>query len=157
MRASQLLLPVPAVSFLRFAGFTGVCALLVFSSLPASAETAFVRNIIDQGSVGEHASMVLDANDDPHFAYFDAAAGAGGLKYATSSQRAHATIIGGSAYFFPVPCAPENPGDSVNCGDFDTYDDAKNWFDTYFLFYGDVANLDADDNGIPCEGLPGAP
>jgi hypothetical protein len=27
---------------------------------------------------------------------------------------------------------------------------------SHFPFYGDVANLDADDDEIPCEGLPGA-
>ena len=55
------------------------------------------------------------------------------------------------------PQPPSNPGDSKNCSDFDTYAQAKAWFDTYFPYYGDVARLDSDGDGIPCESLPGAP
>ena len=50
---------------------------------------------------------------------------------------------------------PENPGDTKNCGDFENYDQAKAWFDTYFPYYGDVARLDGDNDGEPCESLPG--
>ncbi|MGD9998602.1 MAG: TolB family protein [Ilumatobacteraceae bacterium] len=58
----------------------------------------------------------------------------------------------------PGPSSPPgNPGDAKDCGDFATYQDSKAWFDTYFPFYGDVANLDSDDDGIPCETLPGHP
>lgn len=49
--------------------------------------------------------------------------------------------------------APPNPGDTKNCKDFSTYADAKAWFDKYFPFYGDVAKLDGDGDGKPCEGL----
>lgn len=56
-----------------------------------------------------------------------------------------------------VPSAPDNPGNSVNCSDFDSYAAAKEWFDTYFTFYGDVAELDADADGEPCETLVGGP
>jgi hypothetical protein len=52
---------------------------------------------------------------------------------------------------------PANPGDTKNCSDFATYAQAKAWFDTYFPYYGDVAKLDQDGDGIPCEGLSGAP
>lgn len=53
---------------------------------------------------------------------------------------------------------PPNPGDSKNCGDFATYQEAKAWFDFYFPYYGDIANLDGSDNdGLPCESLPGGP
>lgn len=52
---------------------------------------------------------------------------------------------------------PANPGDSKNCGDFATWAAAQAWFDTYFPWYGDVARLDGDGNGIACESLPGAP
>jgi len=48
-----------------------------------------------------------------------------------------------------------NPGDTKNCSDFATYQDAKAWFDTYFPQFGDVARLDRDGNGFPCESLPG--
>ena len=46
-----------------------------------------------------------------------------------------------------------NPGDTRNCADFRTYAEAKSWFDLYFEQYGDVAKLDADGDGIPCEAL----
>ena len=52
---------------------------------------------------------------------------------------------------------PPNPGDAVDCGDFDTWAEAQDYFDTYYPHYGDVANLDADDDLIACETLPGAP
>jgi len=48
-----------------------------------------------------------------------------------------------------------NPGDTKNCADFKTYAEAKSWYDTYFPFYGDVAKLDGNRDGIPCESLPG--
>lgn len=52
---------------------------------------------------------------------------------------------------------PGNPGDTKNCTDFATYQQAKAWFDTYYPLYGDVAKLDQDGDLIPCESLPGAP
>ena len=52
---------------------------------------------------------------------------------------------------------PDNPGDSKNCSDFETYQEAKTWFDTYFSYYGDVAGLDRDGDEEPCESLPGGP
>lgn len=56
-----------------------------------------------------------------------------------------------------VPGPPANPGDTKNCGDFANYQQAKAWFDTYYPYYGDIARLDGDNNGKPCESLPGAP
>ena len=50
-----------------------------------------------------------------------------------------------------------NPGNTKNCSDFSTYTEAKEWFDTYFPLYGDVAGLDNDGDGEPCESLPGGP
>ena len=52
---------------------------------------------------------------------------------------------------------PDNPGNTKNCSDFSTYAAAKAWFDTYFPYYGDVARLDGDNDGEPCESLPGGP
>ena len=52
--------------------------------------------------------------------------------------------------------APAKPEDR-NCGDFDNWTDAKQFFDTYYPYYGDVAKLDQDGDGIPCESLPGSP
>lgn len=56
----------------------------------------------------------------------------------------------------PPPPAP-HPGDVVNCGDFDTYDEAYAWFSQYYDDFGDIANLDSDGDGVPCASLPGAP
>jgi hypothetical protein len=55
------------------------------------------------------------------------------------------------------PAPPGNPGNTKNCADFATYAEAKAWFDTYYPYYGDVAELDADDDLKPCELLPGHP
>jgi hypothetical protein len=55
------------------------------------------------------------------------------------------------------PVVPPNPGDTKNCGDFATWAEAQAWFDLYFPWYGDVANLDANEDGVACESLPGAP
>ena len=52
---------------------------------------------------------------------------------------------------------PDNPGDTKNCSDFETYQEAKTWFDTYFPYYGDVAGLDGDGDEEPCESLPSGP
>jgi hypothetical protein len=52
------------------------------------------------------------------------------------------------------PGIPPNPGDVVNCGDFDSQHDAQEYYDTYYPYYGDVAGLDGDGNGIACESLP---
>lgn len=49
---------------------------------------------------------------------------------------------------------PPNPGDTKNCSDFATQAEAQAWHDLYFPFYGDVANLDGDGDGIACESLP---
>ena len=52
---------------------------------------------------------------------------------------------------------PSNPGDAKDCSDFGTWAEAQAWYEKYLPYYGDVANLDADDDGIACESLPGAP
>ena len=57
----------------------------------------------------------------------------------------------------PPASNPVSPGDTKNCSDFATYAAAKAWFDTYYPYYGDIANLDQDGDRIPCESLPGAP
>ena len=50
--------------------------------------------------------------------------------------------------------APPNPGNTKNCSDFDTREDAQEWFDRYFPHYGDVARLDRNGDGQACESLP---
>lgn len=57
----------------------------------------------------------------------------------------------------PPPSKPANPGDTKNCGDFPTWAAAQAWFNTYYPYYGDVAKLDNDHDGIACESNPGHP
>lgn len=49
---------------------------------------------------------------------------------------------------------PKNPRDTKGCSDFETYEDALQWFEAYQPYYGDVAKLDRDGDGVPCPGLP---
>jgi hypothetical protein len=49
---------------------------------------------------------------------------------------------------------PPNPGDTKNCSDFQTQHEAQAWFDYYYPYYGDVAQLDGDNDRIACESLP---
>ena len=46
-----------------------------------------------------------------------------------------------------------NPGDTKNCADFASFDEAKAWYDKYFPAFGDVAKLDGDGDGVPCQSL----
>jgi hypothetical protein len=55
----------------------------------------------------------------------------------------------------PPPGPP--PSSSVNCSDFPDWATANAWFQYYLPIYGDIAGLDADHDGIPCETLAGAP
>ena len=52
--------------------------------------------------------------------------------------------------------APAKPDDR-NCGDFANWAEAKQFYDTYYPYYGDLAHLDSDGDGIPCESLSGSP
>ena len=52
-----------------------------------------------------------------------------------------------------VAAIEANPGDVKDCADFDSYDEAKAWFDRYYPAYGDVAKLDGDGDLKPCEAL----
>ena len=49
---------------------------------------------------------------------------------------------------------PSNPGDTKGCSDFSTYEESLGYYEKYFPFYGDVARLDRDSDGVPCPGLP---
>ncbi len=59
----------------------------------------------------------------------------------------------GAASYLP----PADPGNTRGCLDFDTYEDALRWFKTYTPYYGDVARLDKNGDGVPCPGLPHTP
>ena len=99
------------------------------------------------------------------------------FRYTNSQGVADETIVWGESQWLPVagmfgPLVPDpttttttsttlaippNPGDTKNCSDFATWQEALEWFLTYFPYYGDIAKLDADGDGIACESLPGAP
>ena len=49
---------------------------------------------------------------------------------------------------------PPNPRDTKGCSDFDDYEDALRHYEFYLPYYGDVAKLDRDGDGVPCPGLP---
>ena len=54
----------------------------------------------------------------------------------------------------PNPADVPRPVRSVRgCSDFSTYEEALGWYETYAPFYGDVARLDRDGDGVPCPGL----
>lgn len=56
-----------------------------------------------------------------------------------------------------APLPPDKPAD-LDCGDFSTWAAANAFYQYYYPYYGDFANLDGTDNdGIVCESLPGAP
>ena len=60
----------------------------------------------------------------------------------------------GRAWALPDP----NPGDTVDCEDFETQGEAQVFFDSYYLYYGDVAMLDDGDRPlVACESLPATP
>ena len=46
-----------------------------------------------------------------------------------------------------------NPGDAVSCADFGTWEEAQTWYDTYAPYYGDIALIDTNNNGVACEKL----
>ena len=53
----------------------------------------------------------------------------------------------------PPASLPHAPGNSKNCKEFASYTEAKAWFDKYYPAFGDVAQLDGNDDGRPCESL----
>lgn len=77
------------------------------------------------------------------------------LSFENALGVADAVIPFGEGSWLPAAgdLIPQNPGDSKSCSDFGSSAEVAAWFDYYFHWYGDVANLDADDDGIPCEGL----
>lgn len=92
------------------------------------------------------------------------------VRWSDGAQSAFAVLSPLVRVCGPMPVAPTttrrptvppvvltNPGNTKDCGDFATYPDALAWFRRYFPQFGDVAKLDADNDMIPCETLPGAP
>jgi hypothetical protein len=46
---------------------------------------------------------------------------------------------------------PINPGDDKDCKDFPSKRDAQAYFNTYYLYYGDISRLDPDNDLEACE------
>ncbi|MBT8217548.1 MAG: hypothetical protein HKN74_04125 [Acidimicrobiia bacterium] len=78
------------------------------------------------------------------------------LSFENLLQDADLVIALGQTGWLPAggEMVPQNPGDSVDCTDFSTQAAAQAWFDYYVHWYGDVAVLDVDANGVACESLP---
>jgi hypothetical protein len=77
------------------------------------------------------------------------------LSYENALGDADLVIPFGQSSWLPTGgnMVPLNPGDTVNCGDFTTQAQAQAWHDYYHHWYGDIANLDGDANGVACESL----
>jgi putative cell wall-binding protein len=73
--------------------------------------------------------------------------------YVTVVQTSRPTAAVAGADPTPPP-PPANPGNTKNCGDFTTQWAAQVWFNTYYPYYGDVAQLDSDGDLVACESLP---
>ena len=107
--------------------------------------------------VGDNGTVTLHSSGGGHlladvFGYYTpAAAVASGRFAALTPARLLDSRSGTGA------SAPAHPGDTKNCGNFTTWTAANTWFWTYYPYYGDVAQLDGDDDGVPCESLSGAP
>ena len=81
-------------------------------------------------------------------AEFEPLAGGGGFEYGRSGPTAVAATPA-------TPAAPpEKPSGTKRCSDFRDFEDAKRWYDAFYVQYGDVNKLDSDGNGVPCDGLP---
>jgi hypothetical protein len=78
------------------------------------------------------------------------------LSFENALQDADLVVAFGQPSWLPTGgnMVPQNPGDTVNCSDFTTQADAQAWHEYYFHWYGDIANLDGDANGVACESLP---
>jgi hypothetical protein len=50
----------------------------------------------------------------------------------------------------PIPTKPAYR----DCNDSSTQAEAQAWFESYYPYYGDFANLDADNDLVACEALP---
>ena len=57
----------------------------------------------------------------------------------------------------PTATAQPDPSGTKGCSSFRDYEEAKRWYDAYYPQFGDVAQLDRDEDGIPCPGLPHTP
>ena len=84
----------------------------------------------------------------------DVANGGGGTDNCTAETTTGCENGTGTTTTTTTHAQPGNPGDSKNCSDFNTQAQAQAWFDTYYPYYGDVAHLDNDHDGIACETLP---
>lgn len=105
---------------------------------------AFPTPQVVQRVVGDHFYRTAS---DPTI-YYQGPAFHRAISYAewTGAGRPSPEIRGGGV--------PANPGNSKNCTDFNTQAQAQAWFNTYYPYYGDVAELDSDNDLIACETLP---
>ncbi|MBI5090621.1 MAG: PD40 domain-containing protein [Actinobacteria bacterium] len=107
----------------------------------------------DGGRLTIYAIFSTDVVIDISGYFTPAASSAAGRLVPLEPSRILDTRIG-LGWDAPAPASPPpNPGNTKNCTDFQTQRDAQAWFDQYFAYYGDVARLDDDGDGIACESL----
>ncbi|KAL3787223.1 hypothetical protein HJC23_004264 [Cyclotella cryptica] len=100
---------------------------------------------------------VNNNNDDTAITNSDFVAEFEPLEYTTQTQwkdDGGTTVVVPQSSLASSTLPPNNPGDIKGCSDFNTYEEALAWYETYAPYYGDVANLDRDGDGVPCPGLP---
>ncbi len=161
------------------AGGTGPGVYNPSGQVTRAQMATFLGRATDLSPVGS--GPFTDVAGNTHLGYINAIAEAGitagcnleGTRYCPTepvTRDQMATFLGRAFDLTPITppppptttttttvAGPANPGNSRNCSDFSTWSEAQAWHDTYYPYYGDVAQLDADGDGIACESLPGAP
>jgi putative cell wall-binding protein len=72
---------------------------------------------------------------------------------------ASVVLLGGSSVVAAsaptTVCGPApQPAETVDCSDFATHKAAQAWFNYYRPWFGDIAKLDGNNDGVACESLP---
>lgn len=149
---------------------TGQSAPGAFSNINTTSRGQTIAGLVT-APVGNGGSVTLYAEPGGHliadvFGYYSGSGATSDGRYVplaptrildTRSTTTPAPAASPSNSASPSPSAsgpPPNPGDTKNCSDFQTQHEAQAWFDTYYPYYGDVAQLDADNDRIACESLP---
>ncbi len=125
----------------------------------AKSQGLGIFKVCDEGGIepssitSADATTTMSSNSAPFVAEFEP------LEFTTTTQwgddggKSILVSRDSNSYYSPSN-PPPNPGDVKGCSDFETYEDALSWYEKYAPYYGDVAKLDRDGDGVPCPGLP---